>query len=307
MLRRLRLLAASLVIAGPAFAQGAESYLIGPEDVVHVIVLGQDSLTGDFTIGTDGMLTFPFLGKVKAEGWSAVELERKLTTLLADGYLRRPQVSVSIKEFRSQRVYVTGEVGRPGPYGLRPNRSLHTLLQDIGPLNDGVGHEIIVIRPPAGAPPTPPPPSPPPPAEGDGNGDGQPVPEPTPSPSPTPPPRAPYPGEVAGSEVFRLNLRDVRSGYPDKDMRLQAGDTVYFPRAAQIYLTGHVTRPGTYRYEEGMTVFQALALAGGANERGAEGRARIVRIVEGKKKEVKAQLTDVLQPEDIVHVPERFF
>jgi protein involved in polysaccharide export with SLBB domain len=56
-----------------------------------------------------------------------------------------------------------------------------------------------------------------------------------------------------------------------------------------------------------MTVFQALALAGGANERGAEGRARIVRIVEGKKKEVKAQLTDVLQPEDIVHVPERFF
>ena len=55
------------------------------------------------------------LGKLKASEHSAKELERKLTTLLADGYVKRPQVTVAVQEYKSQRVFVTGEVARPGP------------------------------------------------------------------------------------------------------------------------------------------------------------------------------------------------
>ena len=285
-----------MVIGALAVPAAAQEYEVGPGDVLNVIVLNQAGLTGEFTVDPEGFMVFPFIGRVKTAGLSALEIERKLITLLSDGYLKRPQVSVSVKQFRSQRVFVTGEAARPGPYGLRPDRMLSSLLSDIGELTPQAGHEIVIIRAPAPAPAVDP---------FAAAGDGQPAPEP--SPSPTPLTRAPYPGEVQGSEIIRVKLSEVRSGFPDKDVRLQVGDSVYFPKASQVYLTGHVARPGSYRFDENMTVFQALALAGSVTERGSMKRVRVVRLVDGRRKELSLKLTDVLQPEDTVHVPERFF
>ena len=56
-----------------------------------------------------------------------------------------------------------------------------------------------------------------------------------------------------------------------------------------------------------MTVFQALALAGSVTERGSMKRVRVIRLVDGRRKELNLKPTDVLEPEDTVHVPERFF
>ncbi len=89
-------------------------YEIGPGDVLKVVVLGQADMTGSFTVGPDGMVSFPILGKVKASESTTLELERKLTVLLADGILKRPQVTVTVGEYGSQKVFVTGEVQRPG-------------------------------------------------------------------------------------------------------------------------------------------------------------------------------------------------
>ena len=88
---------------------------------------------------------------------------------------------------------------------------------------------------------------------------------------------------------------------------LKAGDTVYFPKASLVYVMGSVARPGPYRYQEGMTVLQALTLAGGATDRGSAGRTKVVRIVGGKKVERKVKATDLVLPEDTLVVPERFF
>lgn len=300
------LLAASSLFV--ATAPAAQHYEIGPADILNVIVLGQAPMTGEMAVDADGMLNFPFLGRVKASGLSPLELERKLITLLSDGYLKRPQVAVTVKQYRSQRVFVTGEVQRPGPYGLRPDRSLLTLLQDVGDLTPNVGHEVIVIRAPLPASWTP---APVEAAAGeeignDGGGEVAEAAAPAPAPEPTPRITPFLPGEVPGSQIFRLNLRDIRSGYPDKDMRLEVGDTVYLPRAAQVYVSGHVAKPGVYRYEEGLTVFQALALAGSPTERGS-GKVKIIRLVDGKRKEFRPKMTDLLLPEDTLHVPERFF
>jgi polysaccharide export outer membrane protein len=317
---RLRLLAIAAVFGGLAASaesvlragdadQGiATPYEIGPGDVIQVTVLGQASFSGEFTVGADGIMPYPFLGKVKAAEMSPAELERKLTTLLSEGYLKRPQIAVTVKQYRSQKVYVTGEVKTPGPYGLRPERTLLSLLQDVGELNPTAGHELIVVRQPP-MPPAPEPwPSPSPVAEGGGT---EPAPEasPSPSPSPLPMPRPgpALPGEVPGSTVFRINLRELRAGYPDRDIHLQVGDTVYVPKASQVYVTGHVARPGSFRYEEGQTVFQVLALAGGVTERGSEKGVRLIRMVDGKRRELKPRPTDVVQAEDTIHVPERFF
>ncbi len=109
------------------------------------------------------------------------------------------------------------------------------------------------------------------------------------------------------NEVLRVNLLQLQVGGPGMDVVLQSGDTIFVPRAAQVYVTGAVARPGTFRYEPGMTVLQALTLAGGVSARGSEGRTKVIRIEDGKKTERKVKPTDVLEPEDRLEVPERFF
>jgi polysaccharide export outer membrane protein len=74
-----------------------------------------------------------------------------------------------------------------------------------------------------------------------------------------------------------------------------------------VYVSGHVARPGAYRYESGATVLQMLTVAGGVTARGASGRAKIIRVVDGKKREFKPKSTDPVLPEDTIVVPERFF
>src|SRR5262245_7387078 len=233
----------SLLFAALALAaSGQETYEVGAGDVVRIAVTGQPDMTGDFTIDSAGMLPFPVLGKVKAAGLSTQQLERKLVTLLADGYLKRPEVTVAVKEFRSQRVFVTGELSRPGPYSLKGDRTLLSLIADIGALGNDVGHEVVVIRPP--------------------ETDGADVPA-------LNQPTGTLPNEVPGSQVFRLNLKELLSGNPTKNLELMPSDTVYFPKAANIYVVGLVARPGAIRYQEGLTVLQALTLAGGVTEKGS--------------------------------------
>jgi polysaccharide export outer membrane protein len=303
-------------VAMPAAAQSSRpgDYEIGPGDVLKVVVLGQAEMTGNFTVGPDGMVAFPILGKVKASETTTLELERKLTVLLADGILKRPQVTVTVGEYGSQKVFVTGEVQRPGRYSLKADRSLLALLGDIGPLGSNVGHEVIVVRPPAeaatatgpavplslteepgAAPPGETPSKETPPAANQA--------EPT-----TPDSGIPgLPFVAPGSEVFRISLLELQSGNPEKNIALHSGDTVYFPKASQVYVMGSVARPGPYRYQEGMTVLQALTLAGGVTERGSAGRTKVVRIVNGKKVEKKVKATELVLPEDTLVVPERFF
>lgn len=295
-------------------ARAADTYEIGPGDSLKVAVVGQAEMTGSFAVDPEGMLNFPILGKIKAAELTTSELERKLTTLLADGYLRRPQVTVIVGEFGSQKVFVTGEIPRPGQYALKRDRSLLALLGDVGALGSNVGHEVIVVRPPALAPaPTPTPTPEPDPLLPDERAEDDPTTSTTttqpaaPEPTPTPEAILGLPFVAPGSQVFRISLLELQSGNPEKNIALQAGDTVYFPKASQVYVMGNVARPGPYRFQEGMTVLQALTLAGGATDRGSSGRTKVVRIEKGKKVERKVKATDVVQPEDTLVVPERFF
>jgi polysaccharide export outer membrane protein len=68
-----------------------------------------------------------------------------------------------------------------------------------------------------------------------------------------------------------------------------------------------VNRPGAFRYEEGITVFQAVNMAGGVTPRGSSKGNRVVRLEEGRKTELKVQSSDLVEPEDTIVVPERFF
>jgi polysaccharide export outer membrane protein len=121
-----------------------------------------------------------------------------------------------------------------------------------------------------------------------------------------PPPGA---GPHAEAEpVVRVDLRELENGAVSQNVRLQNGDTIFVLRAESVYVFGQVRNPGAYplRQKE-TTVLQALSLAGGVTDRGSTGRIQIVRIVDGKKRELKAELTDFVLPRDTIIVPERFF
>ena len=279
-MQRRVLLAGVVWLALCAMAAGADSYEIGAGDLLKVSVVGQPGMSGDFPVDAAGMLNFPLLGKLKASGMTTQDFEKKLVTLLSDGYLKKPELSIVVKEFNSLRVYVTGEVGKPGPYALKDDRTLLTLMGDLGDVRPDVGHEILIIRPP------------------DTDSGEAPVPSDTPA--------GALPNEVPGSEVLHVNLQELLSGNPAKNVELRPGDTIYFPKAANVYVLGYVVHPGPIRFQEGLTVFQALTLAGGITEKGSQ-KVKLLRIVDGKPTEIKPKLTDVLLPEDTLKVSERFF
>ncbi|MBN2371215.1 MAG: polysaccharide biosynthesis/export family protein [Vicinamibacteria bacterium] len=292
---------ALLLVVRPLQAQ--DDYEIGSGDVLSVVVLGQPEMSGDMAVDPDGMLTLPILGKIKASQMTTRELERKITTLLADGYLKRPEVSLAVKEYRSQRVFVMGEVQRPGPYPLKTDRSLLALLGDVGTLSPNAGHEVVVIRPPkeSTVPVVEPAVTPQAPENGETAQDDEKSAEDGKNDD------SEDPAIIPGAEIFHIDLDELRSGNPEANIQLRAGDTVHFPRAAQVFISGHVGHPGSFRFQRGMTLLQALTLAGGVTERGSAGRTRVLRMIDGKRKKIKVKLTDPVEPNDTIVVPERFF
>jgi len=91
------------------------------------------------------------------------------------------------------------------------------------------------------------------------------------------------------------------------DVLLAPGDTVYVTKAPTFYIYGAAQRPGTYKIERGMTMQQALAIAGGPNARGSE-RMRLDRKgPDGRVQQVEPRLTDVVEPGDVLFVKESLF
>jgi len=79
------------------------------------------------------------------------------------------------------------------------------------------------------------------------------------------------------------------------------------PRAESIYVFGQVKNPGAYALQQRTTtVLQALSLAGGVTDRGSTSRIRIVRIVDGQKKDIRVTLSDIIKAGDTIIVSERF-
>jgi polysaccharide export outer membrane protein len=264
--------ALAAVAAAPASAQSAVDYRIGAQDVLTIQVFDQADLGGKYTVETDGTFSFPLIGRVRAGGMSLRALEGELKTKLADGYFRNPQVTVAIEQYRSQRVFVMGEVRAPGPVPLTGGMTLIEALSRAGSTQPTASGEVAVVRAPQGAK------------------------------GPVMPSQ-----EAGGTEVFRASIRDLESGSLSQNIELHDGDTIFVPRAETAYVFGQVKNPGGYALQKDTTILQALSLAGGVTENGAMNRVRIVRIVGGAKKEIKVNLTDVVKPGDTIIVPERYF
>jgi polysaccharide biosynthesis/export protein len=108
---------------------------------------------------------------------------------------------------------------------------------------------------------------------------------------------------------YPINLKgldNAKNAIPAQALR--GGDSILVPKAEQFYIYGEITSPKKYRVEPGMTVVQAIAVAGGVTVRGSERRVDIKRLVaDGKYVTVKAKLNDLVKPDDVIHVKESIF
>jgi polysaccharide biosynthesis/export protein len=236
-----------------------------------IAVYDQEDLGGKYPVDADGMFTFPLVGRVKAGGRSVRQVELELKRLLMDGYFRNPQVSVAVEQYRSQRVFIVGEVRNPGTYALTGDMSLIEAIARAGSALPSASGEALIVHAASGA------------AAG---------------------PTIPTDDKA---EVDTVDLKALQSGALNQNLALRDGDTIFVPRAEAIYVFGQVKSPGAYAIQRDTTVLQALSLAGGVTDRGATGRIRIVRLEKGTKIEIRVKLDYVVRAGDTVIVPERFF
>ncbi|NOZ00312.1 MAG: polysaccharide export protein [Deltaproteobacteria bacterium] len=89
---------------------------LGPGDVVNVRVYKDKDLSGNFQVSPAGTIDYPLLGTLKVRGLTASQLAEMIRDGLSRGYLRNPFVAVNVQELQSKRVYVLGQVAKPGTF-----------------------------------------------------------------------------------------------------------------------------------------------------------------------------------------------
>ena len=260
--------------AAVASAQGVAApspapmeYLVGPQDVLNIIVYGEPQLSGRFRVDNDGAFPYQYLDRVKADGLTVAAIEAAMERALGDGYLRKPQVSVEVIEYRSRYVYVQGQVRSPGKYPLPANASLMEALFLAGSTTPEAGNWLEIYRQSAA-------------------------------------PEANAVSVGLRKADVRVRLIDVQSAKAQL-VSINDGDTILVPKAERIYVTGQVRNPGSYAYDDEMTIFTAISLAGGITEKGSNSRISITRLVDGRRREIDARHEDKLLPGDQVTVKPR--
>jgi polysaccharide export outer membrane protein len=127
----------------------AEEYRIGREDVLEVVVFHEPELSRIVPVRPDGRISLPLAGEVDAAGKTPAELQQGLTQALST-YVHDPAVSVLVREINASRVFVLGEVARPGGFPLRGPLSVMQAMAMAGGRTPFAGDEVVWLRQKAG-------------------------------------------------------------------------------------------------------------------------------------------------------------
>jgi polysaccharide export outer membrane protein len=118
---------------------------LGPGDVFEVTVYGEEKLSGTHRIAPDGAIQFPLIHRVLVEGMTASEIADEIKTRLQDGYLRNPSVSVYVKEYGSKKVFVLGEVHRPGTFPFTASMNIVEAIALAGGFKDSANTNYVIV------------------------------------------------------------------------------------------------------------------------------------------------------------------
>ena len=123
-----------------------ERYVIGPEDVLYIHVWREEALSRKVPVRMDGNISLPLIHEIKAAGLTPLQLEAAITEKLK-GFYENPNVSVIVEEANSFKVYISGEVMKPGVYRLREETTILQIIPMAGGFTDWAKQKkILIIR-----------------------------------------------------------------------------------------------------------------------------------------------------------------
>jgi polysaccharide biosynthesis/export protein len=268
-------------------ATAGQEYRLGIGDILEAQIYELEDLDKSKTltlqIGSSGDIRFPLIGTVKAAGLTADQFRKTVESRLGAEYMVDPQVSVTIKEYHSRQVTVTGAVQKPGVYFLsRNSTTLLDALAMAGCLTEKAGPSVFVrhsraeaARPVASAVLS------------------------TDEITRLVPPAAPVArlslasqSESAVTEVEVGLLLD--EGRLEQNILISDGDVVHVPEAAQFYVSGLVEKPGAFPLRRVTTLLEAVATAGGMKEMASPETVRLVRHRDGRQEVTAIDLEKVV-------------
>ena len=262
----------------------SQDYLLGPGDIIQVTVFGIEELKQkELTLDSEGRISLPFINNVGLMGLTPRESEVKIATLYEASVMKNPQVSVSVKEYKSQFVNVLGAVLKPGTYQLTRRAFLVDALAMAGGLLADKAESKVYVHRSATASSA---------AEGDGG--------------------------AASLQTLEIDLvQMLEKGDISLNIPIYAGDVVSVPERVErfFYVLGDVNKGGAFEMKKGETVSltKALASAGGLMSTAKGSKTAILRPnPDGTTKQIPVDVTKLLKGQaadmvlaqnDVVFVP----
>jgi len=245
----------SCVAQTNAFSQPVENgtstassdVVIGANDSVTIVAINSDEISKTWRVSSTGELDLPMVGRIHAAGLTAEQLEKALSADLKR-YIRDPEVTVYVSDFRSQPVTIAGAVHHPGTFQLEGSKTLlESLSLASGP--DAPGPTLIVSRPIESGP------IPLPGAHLDSTGD---------------------------RSTVELKLSDVLDpSTAASNLEIRPNDIISVSTQRRlVYIIGEVSRPGAVELvsQDSISVMQVLAAAGGLTKVASPGHSQIMRL-----------------------------
>jgi polysaccharide export outer membrane protein len=119
-------------------------YVIGTDDVLSIVYWKDKDMSADAKVRPDGRIALPLINEVQAAGLTPEQLHRRITEE-SKKYMEDANITVVVREINSRRVFITGEVNKPGPYPLTSATSVLQLISLAGGLRDYANSKKIVI------------------------------------------------------------------------------------------------------------------------------------------------------------------
>lgn len=200
-------------------------YVIGPEDVLDIQVFQAGDLGGTVRVSSEEFINLPLAGEISTRGMTPVMLEKEIGKKL-EKYIKRPFVSVSVKEYRAQRVSVVGAVEHPQVYTMSGQKYLLDMLAGAGGLSQDAGQFCTIMRAGHGQPPS------------------------------ILPQTQPQTMVIDLSEL--LDKGNLALNIP-----IRGGDIINVQKAGMIYIDGEIEKAAAYPLHKGTTLVKAIAMAQG--------------------------------------------